>query len=302
MLLFLLELLPALLLGFWGGRRHPGLSAHLAMPLVRFGVPVSVMGLLLRGGLGGEMVLAAALAVLAIIVVLLMAQRLPGLNGLHRPSLRLGSCVGNTAYVGIPLALAFLPTEALPISIGYDLGATLLTWSLGPLFIGARGGRSTAWSGWLLSLGNSPATRGLLGALLLQWSPWRSVVAEALWWPSRLVIAGALVVVGMRLGSLSRHTVSWSPTGQGLVPALLVKLGLYPVLLLVLGYVWRLDPLMIQAIALQGAAPTAISLLLIAESVGVDQERAAGLVFWSTVLSMVTAPVWGILLVNLIPT
>ena len=302
MLLFLLELLPALLLGFWGGRRHPGLSAHLAMPLVRFGVPVSVMGLLLRGGLGGEMVLAAALAVLAIIVVLLMAQRLPGLNDLHRPSLRLGSCVGNTAYVGIPLALAFLPTEALPISIGYDLGATLLTWSLGPLFIGARGGRSTAWSGWLLSLGNSPATRGLLGALLLQWSPWRSVVAEALWWPSRLVIAGALVVVGMRLGSLSRHTVSWSPTGQGLVPALLVKLGLYPVLLLVLGYVWRLDPLMIQAIALQGAAPTAISLLLIAESVGVDQERAAGLVFWSTVLSMVTAPVWGILLVNLIPT
>lgn len=302
MLLFLLELLPALLLGFWGGRRHPGLSAYLAMPLVRFGVPVSVMGLLLRGGLGGEMVLAAALAVLAIIVVLLMAQRLPGLNGLHRPSLRLGSCVGNTAYVGIPLALAFLPTEALPISIGYDLGATLLTWSLGPLFIGARGGRSTAWSGWLLSLGNSPATRGLLGALLLQWSPWRSVVAEALWWPSRLVIAGALVVVGMRLGSLSRHAVSWSPTGQGLVPALLVKLGLYPVLLLVLGYVWRLDPLMIQAIALQGAAPTAISLLLIAESVGVDQERAAGLVFWSTVLSMVTAPVWGILLVNLIPT
>ena len=64
MLLFLLELLPALLLGFWGGRRHPGLSAHLAMPLVRFGVPVSVMGLLLRGGLGGEMVLAAVLAVL----------------------------------------------------------------------------------------------------------------------------------------------------------------------------------------------------------------------------------------------
>ena len=302
MLHFLLELLPALLLGFWAGRSYPSLSGRLAMPLVRFGVPISVMGLLLRGGLGGEMVVAAALAVLAIAVVLLLAQRLPGFNGLRRPSLRLGSCVGNTAYVGIPLALAFLPTEALPISIGYDLGATLLTWSLGPLFIGVRQGRSSVWSGWLLSLGNSPATRGLMGALLLQWTPWRSVVAEALWWPSRLVIAGALVVVGMRLGSLSRNAVSWSPTCQGLVPALLVKLGLYPVLLLVLGLVLRLDPLMIQAIALQGAAPTAISLLLIAESVGVDQELAAGLVFWSTVLSLITAPVWGILLVKLVPT
>ena len=62
MLRFLLELLPALLLGFWGGRRYPTLSGRLAMPLVRFGVPISVMGLLLRGGLGGEMVVAAVLA------------------------------------------------------------------------------------------------------------------------------------------------------------------------------------------------------------------------------------------------
>ena len=233
MLRFLLELLPALLLGFWGGRRYPTLSGRLAMPLVRFGVPISVMGLLLRGGLGGEMVAAAVLAMLAITVVLLLTQRLPSFTGLGRPSLRLGSCIGNTAYVGIPLALAFLPNEALPISIGYDLGATLLTWSLGPMFIGAAPlGRSPLWRHWLLNLSSSPATRGLLGALLLQWTPWRSVVAEALWWPSRAVIVLALVVVGMRLGSLSRDAVSLSPTRQGLVPALVVKLFLYPGLLL----------------------------------------------------------------------
>ena len=85
MLRFLLELLPALLLGFWGGRRYPTLSGRLAMPLVRFGVPISVMGLLLRGGLGGEMVAAAVLAMLAITVVLLLTQRLPSFTGLGRP-------------------------------------------------------------------------------------------------------------------------------------------------------------------------------------------------------------------------
>ena len=302
MLRFLLEVLPALLLGFWVGRRHPALSGRLAMPLVRFGVPISVMGLLLRGGLGGEMVVASALAVLAVTLVLLLAHRLPGFNGLHRPSLRLGSCIGNTAYVGIPLALAFLPTEALPISIGYDLGATLLTWSLGPVLMSTPLGRSDIWSGWLLNLSSSPATRGLLGALLVQWTPWRSVVAEALWWPSRGVIVVALVVVGMRLGSLSRDAVSLSPMRQGLLPALVVKLCLYPGLLLLLGFVLRLNPLMIQAITLQGAAPTAISLLLIAESVGVDQERAVGLVFWSTVLSLITASLWGTALSLLMPS
>ena len=302
MLRFLLWLLPSLLIGFWCGRRRPNLSARLAIPVVHFGVPISVMGLLLRGGLGGQMVLAAALAVLAIALMLLLAHRLPGLHGLSARSMRLGSCIGNTAYVGVPLALAFLPTEALAISIGYDLGATLLTWSLGPVFIGgARLDRSTVWSGWLLSLSSSPATRGLLGALLVQWTPWRFAVAEALWWPSRGVIVVALMVVGMRLGSLSGEVVSWSPLRLGLMPPMLVKLLLYPGLLLLLGIGLRLDPVMIQAIALQGAAPTAISLLLIAESVGVDQERAAGLVFWSTVLSLITAPAWGMALSLLMP-
>ena len=53
---------------------------------------------------------------------------------------------------------------------------------------------------------------------------------------------------------------------------------------------------MVQAVALQGAVPTAISLLLIAESVGADQEQAAGLVFWSTLLALISAPAWGVLL------
>jgi predicted permease len=74
------------------------------------------------------------------------------------------------------------------------------------------------------------------------------------------------------------------------------KLLLYPFFLLLLASLLRFEPLMVQAVALQGAAPTAISLLLITESVGADQERAAGLVFWSTLLALFTAPVWGVLL------
>ena len=44
---------------------------------------------------------------------------------------------------------------------------------------------------------------------------------------------------------------------------------------------------------LQGATPTAISVLLIAESADRDQADAASLVFWSTVLALITAPLWG---------
>ena len=48
---FLLELVPALLLGVLLARRWPELAARLAPPLVRWGVPFSLMGLLLRSGL-----------------------------------------------------------------------------------------------------------------------------------------------------------------------------------------------------------------------------------------------------------
>jgi len=296
MLRLLLELVPSLLIGFWAGRRHETLSARLASPLVRFGVPISVMGLLLKGGLSGDMLQAAGLAVLAMGLVLVGAARLPGLAQLASPTLRLGSCTGNTAYFGVPLALAFLPPEALPISIGYDLGATLLTWSLGPLLIGSQANGAQRLRGLLRSVAGSPATRGLMGALLVLMTPWSVPVTDALWWPSRCVIVLALMVVGMRLGSIHRQGMTPAARPLQLLRPLLAKLLLYPLLLLLLASLLQFNPLMVRAVVLQGAAPTAISLLLIAESVGADQERAAGLVFWSTLLALVTAPSWGVLL------
>ncbi len=296
MLRFLLELVPPLLIGFWAGGRHGTLSTRLASPLVRFGVPISVMGLLLKGGLSGDMVQAAGVAVLAMGLVLVGGARLPGMATLASPTLRLGSCTGNTAYFGVPLALAFLPDEALPISIGYDLGATLLTWSVGPLLIGAQATGAQRLRGLLSSVAASPATRGLLGALLIQATPWSALLTDALWWPSRAVILLALMVLGMRLGSIHRRGITPAARPLQLLRPLLAKLMLYPTFLFLLGSLLRLDPLMVQAVALQGAAPTAISLLLIAESVGADQERAAGLVFWSTLLALVTTPAWGMLL------
>ena len=135
-----------------------------------------------------------------------------------------------------------------------------------------------------------------LSALLVQATPWSASVADALWWPSRIVILLALMVLGMRLGSIHRKGIAPAARPLQLLRPLVAKLLLYPMLLLLLASLLHFDPLMLQAVALQGAAPTAISLLLIAESVGADQERAAGMVFWSTLLALFTAPTWGLLL------
>ena len=301
MLEFLKDLLPCLLIGFWLGRRNPERSGVLATPLVRYGVPLSVMGLLLKGGMGPRVLLAAVLAAGVIGSILLLAGWIAPLRRtLHGPCGQLGCCVGNTAYFGVPAALALLPASALPITIGYDLGATLLAWSVGPLLIAEESSDGPGlWSRLLKALRGSPAVPGLIGALLVQLTPWVDQVASALWWPSRVVIWLALVVVGMRLGSLSLATSESDVRLPLLLPALVGKLVLFPLVLMLVGLVLRLDPVMIQAITLQGAAPTAISVLLIAEAMGRNQAMAAGLVLWSTLLALLSSPLWGFALVVL---
>jgi len=101
--------------------------------------------------------------------------------------------------------------------------------------------------------------------------------------------------VGMRLGVMLRR-----PEGAAiragergpLATAPAFKLLVLPLLALVLGQLLRLPELVRNAVVLQAAAPTAISVLLIAEAAGMHQDRTAHLVLWSTLLALVSVPFW----------
>jgi predicted permease len=295
----LLELVPCLLAGLLLGWVFPGLPARLAPPLITWGVPISLAGLLLRSGLRGELLMAGLMGLLGPGLTLLLL-RLPYLRRLIPVgSLQLGSAVGNTAYWGLPVALALLPPEAIGHTITYDLVGTLLTWSVGPLLLQGIPARPQAL---IEALKTSPASRGLVIALPLQLTPWSASIAAVLWWPARLLILLALSLVGMRLGVMLRHSQPSSARAPGLEPALVAKLLVAPALMLLLAALFRLPLVARDAVVLQAAAPTAISVLLISESAwaraGEGQlpsgqvEAAAGLVLWSTVLALLTVPLW----------
>ena len=74
-----------------------------------------------------------------------------------------------------------------------------------------------------------------------------------MWVPSQVVILLALAVVGLRLGSIARDRRTPGPLAASMAPVLLAKLIAYPLLLMGIGLLLRLDPLMIQALTLQGA-------------------------------------------------
>ncbi|MEB3256038.1 MAG: malate transporter [Synechococcaceae cyanobacterium] len=295
MLRFAIELLPCLLLGVVLARWRPDLPARLAAPLVHWGVPISMVGLLLRAGLNRELLMAALLAGLASGGGLALIHLLPPLRRhLGAGSLKLGSVVGNTAYWGLPAALALLPAAAIAHAISYDLVGTLVTWSVGPSLVEGRAARPRAL---LRALLESPASRGLLLALALQITPWSTRLAGLLWWPARAVLLVALVLVGMRLGLMFERSGGGGPA-PGLALALAIKLLVLPALLLAVTAPLPLPELVGDAVVLQAAAPTAISVLLIGEAAQArgrpgEAEPAAALVLWSTLAALVTVPLWG---------
>lgn len=302
MLRFACGLLLPIGLGLVLGRRFPGLPAQLARPLVEWGVPLSLVGLLLRAGLRRELLVAAGVTALVNGLGLALVQRVgPLRRALSSPCLRLGSVVGNTGYFGIPMALALLPPQALGFSITYDLVGTFVTWSAGPVLVSGHPAQPRQLAAVLLA---SPAFRGLAVALALQLSPWGVSLGRVLWWPSQLLMLVALSVVGMRLGvtlaERSRHASP--PRGQaGLAVAVLVKLVGLPLLLLAVAVLLRLPPLVRDALVLQAGAPTAISALLLAEMVGRDGEATAQLVLCSTLFALLSVPLWWWLLGRLPP-
>lgn len=293
MLQFVVELVPPLALGLVLASRFPGLPGKLAPPLITWGIPLSLVALLLRAGFQASLLTAGLMAAAATGLGLLLL-RLPALRRrIPEGSLRLGCIVGNTGYWGLPVGLALLPPAAIGFTIAFDLVASLITWSIGPLLVQTRAG-----SGRLLLrvLVTSPAIRGLVLAVVLQWTPWSPMLAEWLWWPARGMILVALALVGMRLGLTIRRRRPFPPSTAGLKAALLGKLLVLPLALLLLSRLLGLPDLLRDAVVLQAAAPTAISVLLLTEAGGERRaeaaEAAAGLVLWSTALALITVPLW----------
>ena len=300
-ILLLAELIPCLLIGYLLGRFKENLSLTISRPLISYGIPISLMGILLKSGLELPLIESAALALVAIGILMTILNRLPSVNNLiQNRTLQLGSAFGNTGYFGIPVSLALLPDHALIYSIGFDLGATLVIWSLGPILLTDPSkvlSSNRYWKNFIKGIFSSPAVKGLIGALIIHSSPWDEQITDLLWIPSRVVIVLALVIVGMRLSWLRKANLSRIKNQiTSIKNALIMKLVGLPVIMLIISSVIRLPSVMREALVLQAAAPTAISILLISQAASRDEKEATSLVVFSTITALISIPAWLLIL------
>ena len=181
-------------------------------------------------------------------------------------------------------------------SIGFDLGATLVIWGIGPILLTDTTKFFNSYEyckSFVKAIFRSPAFKGLIGALVVHSSPWDEQLTSLLWIPSRVVILLALMIVGIRLSWMRGATLSRVKFQIKYIKnALIMKLVGLPAIMLIISSAIRLPNFMREALVLQSAAPTAISILLMSQATSRYEEEATCLVVLSTIIALISIPVW----------
>ena len=265
----------------------------MARPLIRFGIPLSVMGLLLKEGIDINLIKSAALAFFLIGFLIVLINIFPILKKrLPNYTLQLAGLIGNTSFLGIPIAIALLPSKTINFTIGFDLGTTLFAWIFGPFFLQEKSQNKNIPNikGLLNALINSPASRGIIGVLVTYLFKLDGILGNYLWIPARIVIAFAIIIVGTRLGLITNQKSKIFDLNEEIKFSILLKLFILPLVIFLISKFLKFDFYQSSAVILQAGTPTAISTILMAEAYGIKQNIASKILFTSTLISIFTIP------------
>ena len=281
------------MLGFYIGRKKPKLSEKVSILLIKYGIPISVMGLLLKAGINIDLIKSSLIAFLSISTLFYLINILPIMRkNFPNYSLQLGGLIGNTSFLGIPIAIALLPTNIINFTIGFDIGTTLFSWIFGPILLQKEKSQSSNFNFKKLSLSifNSPASKGTLGALLVYVLSLDHYIGEILWVPARIVIVLAIAVVGSRLGIITKNKSNLLNFNNEIKNSIVLKLLIFPLLIFLTTIFFKFEKLEVLALVLQAGTPSAISTILMAEAYKTNQDLATKTLFLTTICSVATIP------------
>ena len=257
------------------------------------------MGLLLKEGIDINLIKSAFLAFSIIGFLIVLINTLPIFkNRLPNYTLQLAGLIGNTSFLGIPIAIALLPSTTINFTIGFDLGTTLFAWIFGPFLLQEQSEKKNLPNieGLLKALINSPASRGIIGVLLAYLFQIDEILGNYLWIPARVVIALAIVIVGTRLGIITNQKGRILDLNEEIKFSILLKLFILPFIMFLISKFLNFNFYQSSAVILQAGTPTAISTILMAEAYNIKQKIASKILFTTTLISIFTIPLLKILM------
>ena len=251
------------------------------------------MGLLLKAGINFDLINSALLAFVTITIFIFFINNISTFKKLFpNYSLQLAGLIGNTSFLGIPIAIAVLPTDTINFTIGFDLGTTMFSWIFGPYLLQQKSNKYSVLDlrKLLSSIFNSPASRGIIGVLIIYLFGLDSTIGDFLWIPARIVIYLAITVVGARLGIITNSKKVIFQFKENIKYSLFLKLLILPFFIYVLCRILKFEVVEITALVLQAGTPSAISTILLAEAYQNQKDLAAKALFTTTIISTATIP------------
>ena len=252
------------------------------------------MGLLLKAGISIDLIHSAILAFVSIaFFIFIINFAAPLKNIFPNYSLQLAGLIGNTSFLGIPIAIALLPTDTINYTIGFDLGTTMFSWIFGPYLLQTTNQNDAFLNlkKLLLSLINSPASRGIIGVSIVYLFGLENIIENFLWIPARFVIFVAIIAVGARLGIIIKSKEIKYKLNENIEYSLLLKLFVLPAFIYIVCRILNFEKIGTTALVLQSATPSAISTVLLAEAYKQQRELAAKALLITTILSIATIPI-----------
>ena len=292
--ILLFSIIPFLTIGFIFGERNPTASEKISTPLVKYGIPISVMGLLLKNGVDLNLLRSAVITFLTILFLIVIINIVPQLKKIFSSyTLQFSGLIGNTSFLGIPIAMALLPPSTIDLTIGFDLGTTFFAWLFGPYLLQNKKTKNNSFNVREILIGiiSSPASKGIIGVLITYQLGIETYLGKILWIPAIVIIFLAIIVVGTRLGIIMKKRENIIDFSGGLQYSVLLKLLVFPFIFFILSMPFNFTKAEIAALILQASTPTAISTILMAESYKINQDIAAKSVFVTTIISIFSIPI-----------
>ncbi len=214
-------------------------------------------------------------------------------NRARRGSFILTSIFGNTGFVGLAIAPAFVDSAYASWLVLYSVTQNVVgTYGIG-VFLSSYYGRSLQKSHWWTQM-RDVLTVPSLWAFAIGSSTRSIVLPEAIEFGLEasvwVVIPAALLLMGMRLSQLR----GWSSLRLAVVPAFL-KVVVSPVLIGLLTPLVGLGGNARLALVLMSGMPSAFAGLILAEEYQLDRELIASSIVLSTGMLLLTIPLWLVL-------
>ncbi|MBE0447486.1 MAG: AEC family transporter [Actinobacteria bacterium] len=209
---------------------------------------------------------------------------------LSRPTfgaLIIAASLGNTGYLGFPLTLQIFGIENLVRAVFYDLfGTAIFMFTVG-LFIADKYGEGRDRINKVKEILTFPPLLGLVAALALKGFGLPEFMTDAIGFLAGATVPLIMLSIGLSLevADMGRYKLEIGITG-------LIKLALAPLIALFGASAFSMTQVDMGITILEASMPTAMFSMIIGLKYGLDTDFLPAAIVATTMISLVTIPIW----------